>query len=377
MKGKDKKASIIRFISSSVKSSNSLEEALKEIDKVVDYIEYKKITLSEEDITYIINCSKSLRYNLDIIVNESDLETITSEKIASFIDAYSGILNSGCYVSESYTYNLLDELLEKSSKLGLCTREEEIEYINKIRSGDEKAREDFILKNLRLVVHICKKYTIENPSMEIMDLVQEGLQGLNRAIDEFDLSKGSKFSTYATWWIRHGVREARENDRLIRLPANKRESIDQYRNAISKFYITRNGEPSDDELMKILNWDKEKLTLIKKLIAFTPVSLNCEVDDEGTTTLEHFISTEEKGYDNTLNKMLVDYLLTSDSLTEQERMIVIEKFGIDDGINKSLVELAKKHNISHQRVQQIVKKALEKLKFYADARNIDKSILGK
>jgi RNA polymerase primary sigma factor len=263
---------------------------------------------------------------------------------------------------ESGDVDTVKTYLQEIGRAPLLRRREEIELAKRIEHGDREAREKFIAANLRLVVSIAKKYAHHN--MPLLDLIQEGNLGLMRAVDKFDYTRGFKFSTYATWWIRQAItRAAADQSNTIRIPIHILEmalKMDRNRRA----YIQKHGERPDDEtLAKLMDITEEKVTLLQTLAQY-PLSLEHPVSEEGEDLLGDFVQDPQANSPifDALQELLKDELkLAIKDLNRRERQILIMRYGLKDGRPKVLQEVANHFKISRERVRQIELKAMEKL----------------
>ncbi len=262
------------------------------------------------------------------------------------------------------TDSLVEIYLRDASKVPLLTREEEIQLAERIKRGDERAKEKMALANLKLVVSIAKRYT--GYGLPLLDLVQEGNIGLMRAVEKFDHTKGYKFSTYATWWIRQAiVRALATQSRLIRLPENILELIQQI-NRVEEEYLSDHGRPpSEGELAERLSITPERVREVKEL-AFTSVtSLETPVGEGEEETLGDFISDEgtpspaAEAAQDLLSDELEHFLK---GLPERERRILELRYGLQDGKPRTLKEIGEILGISRERVRQIAEESLDQLK---------------
>lgn len=253
--------------------------------------------------------------------------------------------------------------LKEIGRIPLLTFPEEVDLAKRIEKGDERARKKLVESNLRLVVSIAKKYV--GRGMTLLDLIQEGNQGLIRAVEKYDWKKGFKFSTYATWWIRQAITRAiADQARTIRIPVHMVENINRFMRVQRKLMQELGHQPSPEEIAKILEIDPEKAREIIK-ISQQPASLDTPVGDEEDSYLGDFIYdiTAPTLFDTAGRTMLKDQLnnvLTT--LSDRERRVLEERFGLRDGKPKTLEEVGKMFAVTRERIRQIEAKALRKLR---------------
>lgn len=253
--------------------------------------------------------------------------------------------------------------LREIGRIPLLTFEEEIKYAKLTYEKDEQAKEKLINSNLRLVVSIAKKYV--GRGMLFLDLIQEGNMGLIKAVEKFDYTKGFKFSTYATWWIRQAITRAiADQARTIRIPVHMVETINKLIRT-SRHLLQQNGkEPTPEEIAAEMEIPIEKVIEIQK-IAQDPVSLETPIGEEDDSHLGDFLSDEDSlsPQDAASYTMLKEELnKVLKTLTEREAKVLRLRFGLDDGKARTLEEVGKQFNVTRERIRQIEAKALRKLR---------------
>ena len=253
--------------------------------------------------------------------------------------------------------------LKEIGKVHLLTAEEEIELAKRMEKGDEEAKKRLCEANLRLVVSIAKRYV--GRGMLFLDLIQEGNLGLIKAVDKFDYTKGYKFSTYATWWIRQAItRSIADQARTIRIPVHMVETINKLIRVSRQLLQTYGREPTPDEIAKEMGISVEKVREIQK-IAQEPVSLETPIGEEEDSHLGDFIPDEdvpapaEAAAFSMLKEQLVEVL---DTLTEREQKVLKLRFGLEDGRARTLEEVGKEFDVTRERIRQIEAKSLRKLR---------------
>ena len=253
--------------------------------------------------------------------------------------------------------------LKEIGKVPLLSPDEEIELATRMSQGDEEAKHRMTEANLRLVVSIAKRYV--GRGMLFLDLIQEGNLGLIKAVEKFDYTKGYKFSTYATWWIRQAITRAiADQARTIRIPVHMVETINKTIRVSRQLLQELGHDPSAEEIAREMDMPVEKVRDILK-IAQEPVSLETPIGEEEDSHLGDFIPDEgasepsEAASFTLLKEQLVDVLST---LTPREEKVLKLRFGIEDGRSRTLEEVGKEFNVTRERIRQIEAKALRKLR---------------
>ena len=253
--------------------------------------------------------------------------------------------------------------LREIGKIPLLTYDEELDLAKKILTGDEEAKQKLAESNLRLVVSIAKKYV--GRGMLFLDLIQEGNMGLIKAVEKFDYTKGFKFSTYATWWIRQAITRAiADQARTIRIPVHMVETINKLIRTSRHLLQQLGREPSPEEIAAEMEIPVEKVTEIQK-IAQDPVSLETPIGEEEDSHLGDFIQDEDSPapHDAASYTMLREQLEeVMNTLTPREAKVLKLRFGLEDGKSRTLEEVGKEFNVTRERIRQIEAKALRKLR---------------
>ncbi len=253
--------------------------------------------------------------------------------------------------------------LKEIGNVALLSMEEEVALALKMEQGDEYAKKTLIESNLRLVVSIAKRYV--GRGLSFLDLIQEGNMGLMKAVDKFDYTKGFKFSTYATWWIRQSITRAlADQSRTIRVPVHMVETINKVVRAQRQLVSELGREPSADEIGECIGMSAEKILEIQKL-AQEPVSLETPVGDEDDSSLADFVedSTIMATDDAAMSTLLREDIFTMlEDLNDREKQVIILRFGLIDGEPKTLEEVGQVFQVTRERIRQIEAKALRKLR---------------
>ncbi len=296
----------------------------------------------------------------DDLENEEELSdeelAITAENVDSFAD------------------DSVRLYLREIGKIPLLTPEEEADLAQRIVEGDKKAKDKMVEANMRLVVSIAKRYG--GRGLDFLDLIQEGNTGLLRAVDKFDPSKGFKFSTYATWWVRQAITRAiADQARTIRIPVHMVETINKVLRTTRKLTSELNREPTNEEIAKELDMEPEKIDYVMRIkqdIASLDASIGREGDDEDSV-LGDFVEDEERDSpeESAANQILKEQLSEIIStLTDREQKIIRLRFGIGGGRPHTLEEVGAEFDVTRERIRQIEAKALSKLRKNKDTKKL-------
>ena len=299
--------------------------------------------------------------DVDFIDDEEDDEEIQANHLASDIEM---LEQSFANSSHTKINDPVKMYLKEIGRVDLLDPNDEPEIARRIQEGDEVAKRKLIAANLRLVVSIAKKYV--GRGMLFLDLIQEGNMGLVKAVEKFDYTKGFKFSTYATWWIRQAITRAiADQARTIRIPVHMVETINKLTRIQRQLVQDLGRDPTAEEIAeKMENITPEKVREIQK-IALEPVSLETPIGEEDDSHLGDFIEDKEAlspdEYAN--NQLLKDEInMVLQGLTEREEKVLRLRFGLYDGRTRTLEEVGKEFNVTRERIRQIEAKALRKLK---------------
>ncbi len=357
--GNEKKIDVSALIEKGKKgklSASDLDEALEEMDFDAESIDKLYETLEDNGISF-----------------DSDLSSEEMSAIENEVEAFSAAENME-RILEQEGLAIDDPVrlyLKEIGRVPLLTAEREKELAERMMEGDEDAKVELVEANLRLVVSIAKRYV--GRGMFFLDLIQEGNMGLMKAVDKFDYTKGYKFSTYATWWIRQAITRAiADQARTIRIPVHMVETIHKV-SRISRQLLQENGrEPTADEIGERISMSPEKVREIMK-IAQDPVSLETPIGEEEDSHLGDFIpdddtpSPAEATSTSILREELERQLHT---LTPREEHVIKLRFGLYDGRTRTLEEVGKEFDITRERIRQIEAKALRKLRHPSRARHL-------
>ena len=323
-----------------------LKLSAEQMDKFYDTLEEMGIEAAGEALP-------DLEETLPVLDELQEVEEVTEEEIAeteAMVDTFS-------------TDDPVRMYLKEIGKVSLLTAEEEVALAKRMADGDEEAKQRMAEANLRLVVSIAKRYV--GRGMLFLDLIQEGNMGLIKAVEKFDYTKGYKFSTYATWWIRQAITRAiADQARTIRIPVHMVETINKVIRVSRQLLQELGHDPSAEEIAEEMNMPVEKVRDILK-IAQEPVSLETPIGEEEDSHLGDFIPDEEASEPSEaasftlLKEQLMEVLAT---LTPREEKVLRLRFGLEDGRTRTLEEVGREFNVTRERIRQIEAKALRKLR---------------
>ena len=325
----------------------------EQLDQIDEYLENNKVDVLAPD--------EDLEMEPELFVEEEDLE---EEEID--VDHLELSMPEGVNIEDPVRM-----YLKEIGKVPLLTPEEEIDLAKRMEMGDESAKKRLAEANLRLVVSIAKRYV--GRGMQFLDLIQEGNLGLIKAVEKYDYSKGFKFSTYATWWIRQAItRSIADQARTIRIPVHMVETINRLIRTSRQLLQELGREPLPEELAKKLDMPVDRVREIMK-ISQDPVSLETPIGEEEDSHLGDFIQDEhvqipvDAATYTLLHEQLMEVL---DTLTDREQKVLRLRFGLDDGRPRTLEEVGREFNVTRERIRQIEAKALRKLRHPSRSRKL-------
>jgi len=332
----------------------------EKIEEIYDRFEAMNIQVISADLDLDLDDPVDLDLG-DELGDDLDLSSLEDEELVDPVDL-------------AAEYNLDDPVrmyLKEIGQVRLLSAEEEIELAKRVGEGDQEAKNKLTEANLRLVVSIAKKYS--GRGLHILDLIQEGNTGLIRAVDKFDWTKGNKFSTYATWWIRQAITRAiADQARTIRVPVHMVEVINKATRCNRKLVQELGREPTVEEIAAELNLPVEKIIEANRTAADT-LSLDTPVGDEEDTSIGSFVEDERTPgpADATSNALLAEALKEIlDTLTEREADVLRMRFGMYDGRTHTLEEVGQIFGVTRERIRQIENKAIRKLRHPSRAKKI-------
>ena len=331
---------------------SDMELEAEQMDKIFEYLEAQNV-----DVLRITADNDDVHDDMEVLLTEED--EVDMEKIDLSVP-------DGISIEDPVRM-----YLKEIGKVPLLSADEEVELAKRMSEGDEDAKKRLAEANLRLVVSIAKRYV--GRGMLFLDLIQEGNLGLIKAVEKFDYSKGFKFSTYATWWIRQAITRAiADQARTIRIPVHMVETINKLIRVSRQLLQELGREPLPEEIAEELDMPVERVREILK-ISQEPVSLETPIGEEEDSHLGDFIQDDNvpvpaEAAAATLLKEQLDEVL--DTLTEREQKVLRLRFGMNDGRARTLEEVGKEFDVTRERIRQIEAKALRKLRHPSRSRKL-------
>lgn len=332
----------------------------KDIEELVKYAQ-KQGTVSEDEIGI-----KLIKHDLSLDEMKEIIEKLKSEGVSVEEGVDSAIKDEDIkqIITEIKVDDPVKMYLKDIGQVQLLTSEQEVELAKRILEGDQKAKAELSERNLKLVVSIAKKY-VNRSSMQFLDLIQEGNLGLIKAVEKFDYTKGFRFSTYATWWIRQAITRAiADQARTIRIPVHMVETIHRLSRVSKQLMQELGRDPSNAEIAERMGVSEQRVSEIQK-IAQDPVSLESPVGEEEESKISDFVeddsmqSPTESAAQDILKAQLLSVIET---LTPREQKVIRLRYGLDDNHPRTLEEVGKDFNVTRERIRQIEAKALRKLR---------------
>ena len=393
----DEEQETIKALQDIVKLFEKKFSKTKVIDQDAFYDETTKYDLSEDNVDYIFKQFKNDGYEIstddsNVDIEEPDIEDISNDA-KDFDDDYANVDDdvdnldqserelanydvnqSNAYTGDVKSNDSVKLYLKDIGKYQLLTAEEEKHLAILAKDGNKYAKDKLTNSNLRLVVSIAKHYM--GRGMSLLDLISEGNFGLMKAVDKFDVTKGFKFSTYATWWIRQAITRAiADQARTIRIPVHMVETINKVLRTQRRLTQELNREPSTEEIAKAMDMEPEKIEYVMKIkqdIASLDASVGRDGEDDDSS-LGDFIEDEDRisPEDSAANQLLKEQIASIlSTLTDREQKIIKMRFGIGGGKSHTLEEVGAEFSVTRERIRQIEAKALAKLRKNKDTKKL-------
>ena len=358
-------------------------------EELLEYIQQNQITISDDDLDsldvdddMLLAGVPAMDDDLDLDIDDADdtpdldfdgdFDMMTGDTLHMYQEHDDDKESESTQLGSNVKINdPVKMYLKEIGRVELLNHDQEIELAKRILEGDEQAKKELAAANLRLVVSIAKRYV--GRGMLFLDLIQEGNMGLIKAVEKFDYTKGFKFSTYATWWIRQAITRAiADQARTIRIPVHMVETINKVKKVQSQLLHQNGHEPSADEIAAEIDMPVDKVREIMR-VAQEPVSLETPIGEEEDSHLGDFIpdndapAPADAASHTMLREQLSDVLST---LTPREAKVLKLRFGLEDGRSRTLEEVGKEFNVTRERIRQIEAKALRKLRHPSRSRKL-------
>ncbi len=376
-KAAPKKAAAAKHAAAPKRSQATLGAQEKVAEKLLQkgrdrgYITYDEILRElpkiEQDIVFLEELYEKFAVaGVDVLESGNIL---TDDSVDTLLD------KRNIYKRNDSGYDSIQMYLREIGQYPLLTTPEERALAKRVMEGDEEAKNLLARANLRLVVSIAKKYIGRSPDLTLLDLIQEGNIGLFKAVDKFDYTKGYKFSTYATWWIRQAITRAlADQSRTIRIPVHMVETIAKYKQVFRRLAQDLGRDPMPEEIAVEMNVDVDKIHTIEKINQDT-VSLEAPVgsDEDDRSTLGDFLADDKimAPDQESAHRILTDQIQSIlGDLSPKERMILELRHGLADGIYHTLEEVGKQFGVTRERIRQIEAKAIEKIRHHEKSKQL-------
>lgn len=367
---KPKKEEPIRKLSKAEKIFEAKSKELMQLGKERGYVTYDELLRAFPEVEKDIEMLDGLYEKFGI----AGIDVLQSGGMLGEDPSTEVLAKKNAFKRSDSGYDSIQMYLREIGQYPLLNAHEEKVLAKRIEEGDDEARNLLARANLRLVVSIAKKYVGRSPDLTLLDLIQEGNLGLFKAVDKFDFTKGFKFSTYATWWIRQAITRAlADQSRTIRIPVHMVETMAKYKQVSRRLAQDLGRDPMPEEIATEMNVEVEKIYQIEKISQDT-ISLELPVgDDDDRSRLSDFIADDKitSPDQEVSHSILTDQIMEIlDTLSEKERKILEMRHGLLDGTYHTLEEVGKEFGVTRERIRQIEAKALEKIRQHEKARRL-------